>query len=124
MRVKALRRELLETWLDEQKPDADRRTARAALDDVHLVLQLYSYPGNYLAEAPTLERMAETIEKFEEDLDGMAYPKGRRRAKVVFGKPIDLSTHVEATKLRAATAKLTSRLESDIQGLMSELSAW
>jgi 1-acyl-sn-glycerol-3-phosphate acyltransferase len=29
------------------------------VDDVRLVLQLYSYPGDYLAEEPSLERMAE-----------------------------------------------------------------
>ncbi len=124
MRVKALRRVLLETWLDDQKPDHDRRAARAALDDVHLVLQLYSYPGDYLAESPTLERMAETIEKFEEDVDGMAFPKGRRRAKVAFGKPIDLSTDIEAAKLRVATAKLTARLEDEIHHLMGGLANW
>ena len=35
---------------------------------VHLALQLYAYPGNYVGERPTVERMAETVEKFAEDV--------------------------------------------------------
>jgi hypothetical protein len=49
---------------------------------------------------------------------------GRRRAKVLFGKPIDLSGDVGQGKLRAATSKLTSLLESEIQGLMASLATW
>ena len=57
---------------------------------MQLVLQLYSYPGDYLSEKPSAERMAETVEKFEEDIYGAARPKGRRRARVRLGEPIDL----------------------------------
>jgi hypothetical protein len=122
MRVKALRRALLETWLDEKHPDEARKRARAALDDVQLVLQLYSYPGDYLTEEPSLERMAETIEKFEEDVGGgCTYPKGRRNAVVRFGEPLDLTKDIDAAKLRAATGQLTGKLEDRIQALMAGL---
>ena len=117
-RVKVLRRALLETWLDEQHPPEARKRARAALDDVQLVLQLYSYPGDYLVEEPSLERMAETVEKFEEDLYGISWPKGRRDARVRFGEPMDLSRDIDAGKLRAATGQLTGTLEDRIEGLM------
>src|SRR5207253_269028 len=68
LRVKTLRRSLLEKMCDEQMSDDDRRAARDALDDLHLTLQLYSYPGDYVSTKPSVERMAETVEKFEEDL--------------------------------------------------------
>ena len=90
LRIKALRRTLLDHWTDEKADEAIRRQARAALDDVQLVLQLYSYPGDYVNEQPSIERMAETIEKFEEDLTGAARPKGKRQARVLLGEPIDL----------------------------------
>ena len=119
LRVKALRRHLLAVWADEQADPAARQQARAALDDVQLVLQLYSYPGDYLSEKPSLERMAETIEKFEEDMYGAARPKGRRRARVVFGEPIDLKA-ITADRTRTAAHDVTAHLEDAIQGLMAQ----
>jgi 1-acyl-sn-glycerol-3-phosphate acyltransferase len=118
LRVKALRRHLLEIWTDEKADPDTRAKARAALDDIQLVLQLYSYPGNYIAEKPTLERMAETVEKFEEDTRGWARPKGKRRAKVILGDPIDLKEALAAGKPRHVAADVTTRLEAAIQGLM------
>jgi 1-acyl-sn-glycerol-3-phosphate acyltransferase len=119
LRVKALRRHLLPLWSDEQSPPAVRQRARAALDDVQLVLQLYSYPGDYVAQKPSVERMAETIEKFEEDWTGFARPKGRRRARVVFGEPIDLK-EAGAGRARTAAHDVTARLEEAIVGLMKQ----
>jgi 1-acyl-sn-glycerol-3-phosphate acyltransferase len=117
LRVKALRRCLFEIWTDEGRDADARRLAREALDDVQLALQAYSYPGNYVAEKPNVERMAETIEKLEEDLDGFARPKGRRRARVVFGEPIDLSQAGEGRQ-RVVAEQVTDRLEAAIQELM------
>lgn len=91
-----------------------------ALDDVRLPLQAYSYPGNYLSEKPSIERIAETIEKLEEDLDGFALPKGRRRARVLFGQPIDLSQAGPAARPRTLAADVTDRLEGAIKELMRE----
>jgi 1-acyl-sn-glycerol-3-phosphate acyltransferase len=118
LRVKALRRHLLELWADEKTDPAARQRTRAALDDVQLALQLYSYPGNYVAEKPCVERVAETVEKFEEDVYGAARPKGRRRARVVFGKPIDLKEAVGAGRARQAAGDVTDRLEGAIRDLM------
>jgi 1-acyl-sn-glycerol-3-phosphate acyltransferase len=119
LRVKALRRHLLAVWADEKADPAARQQARAALDDVQLVLQLYSYPGDYLSEKPSVERMAETVEKFEEDIYGAARPKGRRRARVLLGEPIDLKP-VAAERARTAAHDVTVRLEEAIQGLMKQ----
>ena len=119
LRIKALRRQLLTLWTDEASDSATRIAARDALDDVQLVLQLYSYPGNYISQKPTLERMAETIEKFEEDLDGQTRPKGRRRATLLFGDPIDLSQFSNQGRPRIVAAEVTDKLEAAIQSLMA-----
>ncbi|HEX7379682.1 MAG TPA: hypothetical protein VF278_21340 [Pirellulales bacterium] len=65
-----------------------------------------------------LQRMAETIEKLEEDLDGHSRPKGRRRARVVFGAPIDLSQAGGNGRPREVAARVTDQLETAIQGLI------
>src|SRR5439155_4907350 len=93
LRVKTLRHSLLEAMCDEKLDDNARRAAKDALDDLHLVLQLYSYPGDYISTKPSVERMAETVEKFEEDLTGVATSKGKRRATVKLGAPLDVKRH-------------------------------
>jgi hypothetical protein len=117
LRVKALRRHLIEIWTDDAAAADVRNVARLGLDDVQLSLQLYCYPGNYVSDNPTLERIAETIEKYEEDLEGVAKPKGRRKAKVLFGEPIDVKPYVHE-RPRAVTGLMTERLEQAIEGLM------
>jgi hypothetical protein len=117
VRVKTLRHHLLERMCDANLDDNARRNAKTALDDLHLVLQLYSYPGDYVSAKPTVERMAETVEKFEEDLLGVAKPKGKRRAMVKLGEPLDVKRHT-AARARTAASELTARLEHAIVELM------
>jgi len=45
------------------------------MDDLFFVIQLYSYPGDYVAERPVIERIAETLDKFEEDVLQATYPQ-------------------------------------------------
>jgi len=120
LRVKTLRQHLLARWAAEDCDDAQRSKAREALDDVQLVMQLYSYPGDYVSEKPTLERMAETVEKFEEDLEGgLVRPKGKRAARVILGQPLDVSAETANLRPRTAATELTAKLERTIKSLMS-----
>ncbi|HEY8666041.1 MAG TPA: lysophospholipid acyltransferase family protein [Tepidisphaeraceae bacterium] len=117
LRVKAVRRRMLEIYTDEKAPAEARKEAQDALDDVQLALQLYCYPGDYVLEQPSIERMAETIEKFEEDVEGFTpTPKGKRRAQVTFGEPIDLQRF--ATSRHGAAEQVTEELEKRIEQLM------
>jgi hypothetical protein len=120
VRVKQLRRHLLDE-ICEQGTAPDKVTeAHDALDDVHVVVQLYSYPGDYVTSKPSVERMAETIEKFEEDVfDDYAKPKGKRRATVTLAEPIDVKSFTAGgAKARAAAGELTTRLESEMTAMM------
>ena len=117
LRVKVLRRALLEKMCDQAADDKVRHEAHDMLDDLHLVLQLYSYPGDYITAKPSVERMAETIEKFEEDTTGVAFPKGKRTAVVRLGQPIEVKP-MAGGRARAATGDLTAKLEDAIRALM------
>ena len=119
LRVKALRRILLELLDNEATDPQTRSQVHEALDDLHVVLQAFSYRGDYLAENPSLERMAETVVKFEEDAyGGLPLAKGRLRAQVVFGEPIDLKSAIGSGKPRTQAAEVTGRLEKALQQLM------
>jgi hypothetical protein len=120
LRVKVLRRAILEKMAAEKVQPPVPAEYQTALDDLHLALQLYSYPGDYVSSKPTVERMAETIEKFEEDLGGgVAAPKGSRSAMVTFGEPIDVAPHAEE-RPRAASVEITSQLEQRIRAMMTD----
>lgn len=97
------------------------------LDDLFLVVQAFSYPGDYVDERPSTERLAETLDKFEEDVLGAATAtvRARRRVVVQFGEAIEVGAGErepgeaaggEGGKLTAG--ELTGRLEQRVQALL------
>ena len=90
------------------------------MEDIFFVMQCYSYPGDYLVENPTVERMAETLDKFEEDILQLDLPRvrGRRRVDIRFGEPIPMQT--EKGK-RTGADELTETLQAAVQGLIDAL---
>jgi 1-acyl-sn-glycerol-3-phosphate acyltransferase len=120
MRVKAVRRKLIDAYADENADAAAREKARFALDEVHLALQLSSYPGNYLTEKPTQERVVETLQQIEEDVyNYRTRPVGRRKAKVLFGEPIDLKAKMGGGRTRTLAGDVTDELEERMRQLLA-----
>jgi hypothetical protein len=113
-RVKELRGLALKKLSELPEGDPARRPLEHDLDDLFLVVQLYSYPGDYVSERPTIERMAETLDKFEEDVLGVysASIRGRRRAIVSFGEPIEV--HGDR-KGKDGIPEVTRSLETAVQ---------
>jgi 1-acyl-sn-glycerol-3-phosphate acyltransferase len=125
VRVKDLRRACLEALADPSTSAEEASRLRLDLDDLFVVLQLFSYPGDYVRECPTLERVAETLTKLEEDALGNqgARPRGPRRALLKLGPPIDVGAHLTAVggKLRKVGQSLTAELEGRMQGLLDDI---
>jgi len=119
-RVKMLRREVIER-LEESAEDGERsRKGRLDLDDLFFVTQLFSYPGDYVSGKPSIERMAETLDKFEEDVlrSPTATVRGARRAVVSFGVPIEIHYSKER---KSAAHKLTEVIENRVQALLDDV---
>lgn len=117
-RVKDLRRaaiQRLEADGNVHQPEPDRD-----LDDLFFVLQLYSYPPDYLDDSPSVERLAETLDKLEEDVFGAVLPsvRGRRRVVIRFGEPIP--ARPDAGR-RTEAARLTTALQSEVQRMLDEI---
>ncbi len=89
------------------------------MDDLFLAMQLYSYRGDYLAHHPSLERLAETIDKLEEDVLGLDYPtvRGDRRVTIRFGEPLELPPGKSAQTAAALTSVLQARVQAEIDAL-------
>jgi 1-acyl-sn-glycerol-3-phosphate acyltransferase len=100
---------------------AARRAARD-LADVNAAVQLYSYTDDYASDEPTLEHLAEIVDKFEEDILGVttARTRGWRRATIRFGPAIAAAPFQEK---RDGIRALTEALEQEVRGLLNELIA-
>jgi 1-acyl-sn-glycerol-3-phosphate acyltransferase len=124
-RVKDLRRCCLKALAAPGITRDERRTLRRDLNSLFVVIQLFSYPGDYVRESPTLERFAEIMTKLEQDALGVQFPapRGPRRVIVKMGEPIDVRSYLQpgGRRSRDATATLTDELESRIQSLMDTL---
>jgi hypothetical protein len=122
-RVKSLRQAIIRRLEDETNPPAkDSHEARQLycdMEDLFFAMQLYSYRGDYLADNPSIERLAETIDKFEEDVLGLDYPtvRGDRRVTVRFGEPIELAPG----KSDRSAAELTNLMQSAVQSQIDAL---
>ena len=124
VRVKELRRACLDALARPETTPEEARSLRSDLHDLFTVMQLFSYPGDYVRQGPTLERAAETLMKFEEDLLGvdMPTPRGPRRAVVRLGEPIDVRARMSAGgRPRQAASELTTELESRMQSLLDTI---
>jgi 1-acyl-sn-glycerol-3-phosphate acyltransferase len=119
-RVKEMRHISLVRLEDVKADDPQYRQLNDDLDDLFLVVQLFSYPGDYVAERPSIERMAETLEKFEEDVLGKysATVRSTRRVTVRFGQPVAVQAGRER---KAAARKLIGTLECRVQEMWT---AW
>ncbi|WP_435007765.1 lysophospholipid acyltransferase family protein [Tundrisphaera lichenicola] len=124
VRVKELRKSCLEALASPSLDPAEALAIHRDLNDLFVALQLFSYPGDYVRQEPTLERIAETLLKFEQDTLGaeVARPRGPRRAIVRFGEPIDVARRLaELGKPRVAVGAITEELQSRMQRLLDAI---
>ncbi len=120
VRVKELRRTILTKANDNKTSSVEKKRLSHDLDDLFVVTQLFSYPGDYLrTQNPSIERIAETVDKLEEDVlqRHTASIRGRRTAVVEFGSPIPIS----AAKSRSVVNELTDTAQRRVQGLLDQL---
>lgn len=121
-RVKAIRRACLDRL--ESADGTAKSEIDAHLDDVFLVVQLFSYPGDYISESPTIERLAETVDKLEEDGLGYHMARGRGERSAIFqvGEPVEVAKFAATTPNRRDAARLlTESIEKTVQNMLDEI---
>jgi 1-acyl-sn-glycerol-3-phosphate acyltransferase len=113
-RVRNARRAAIAQLEQPNLAEDTRHALMADMEDLFFVIQLYSYPGDYVSENPVIERVAETLDKFEEDVLKADYPgiRGRRRVIVRFGEPLEIPKERGS---RGAIAEWTQIIESHVQ---------
>jgi len=119
-RIKAVRQRMIKRFENLEEGDPARRSIEDDLDDVFFAVQLFTYPGDYVAESPSIERVAETLDKFAEDV------LAKSRASVCAARKVTVSVgelavaEPERDKKEAAPA-LTRLIEERVQGLLDEI---
>lgn len=123
-RVKEVRRQIIQKQSEgENKLDHTERLRLAKdMDTMFFVTQLYSYPGDYMTKKPSIERIAETLDKLEEDVLGAPYPsvRGPKKAIVQFAPLIVLPTGKDK---KTKASDLTIQIHSIVQGMLDALNA-
>ena len=121
-RVKEVRRAVIKAAEQDGQALEVKEQLAADMEDLFFVVQLFSYPGDYVAERPTIERIAETLDKAEEDVLQAKYPavRGTRRAVVRFGEPIPVPKEREA---KGSVEQWTDIVEGRVQGLLDQINA-
>ena len=96
---------------------ADRDRLWKQLADCYLAQQLDCYPGDYLAPTTTVDRILETVERFEEDLTDQVRTHRPLKTVVEIGEAIP----VDATRGRGADETLMATIEERLRSMLAEL---
>jgi hypothetical protein len=123
-RVKRIRHAMIERLAalptgDPARSEVERVALDQGMEDAFVAVQLYSYQVDYVAERPSIERIAETVDKYEEDFLGLrtANIRGARRGTIAFGEPVV----IEHAGGRDHARRLGNALRQGVQALIDEI---
>ena len=121
IRVKNLRTKIFPD-LSRAKLDEQERARRwTQLEDTYLAQRVDCYPEQYLASNPSVDRILETLEKFEEDLTDNVRIHGDLKAVVEIGEPIEVSARRDrSTKEDSLTILIRERINAMLIELQRE----
>jgi hypothetical protein len=121
-RIAEIRRRIIVALRAPQATAEELALLQRDLDHMFFATQLYSYPGNYLIADPSLERIAETVDKLEEDLLNVTYPTPRapRQVTVTFGSPFQVP---QARSDDDILQQLSNKWRDSVQEMLDRSSA-
>ena len=116
-RIKRLRSAILPDMIRGEITGEESARRWRQLADLYFAQQLHCYSGNYLAAAPTPERLLETVERFEEDLTDASRPHPPLHAVISVGDAIEAN----ATRDRGADGDpIANELRRQLELMLEE----
>jgi hypothetical protein len=116
-RIKRLRAAIVPDIIHGELNEAELARRWRQLADLYVAQQLHCYSGDYLAQAPTRERLLETVERYEEDLTDNVRPHPPLRAVISVGKAIEAAS----TRDRSADSDpLANELRQQLETMLEE----
>ncbi len=121
IRIKNLRVKIFPELSRNEIDSRERRRRWRQLEDTYLAQQIDCYPEDYITDYPSVDRILETIEKFEDDLTDRCTIHGHLKAIIDIDQPIEVS----ATRARGESTdplmdQIRERLEAKLKELQSE----
>ena len=118
IRIKNLRLKIFPELTLNALDDAERKRRWSQLEDTYLAQQIDCYPENYVVDNPTVDRILETVEKFEEDLNDACTIHGDLKAIIKIDEAIEVSP--ERTR-GVSEDQLMTQIRERLQALLFEL---
>ena len=118
-RVKALRTVMLKELVDGDSTVARREHCWKQLRDCTFALHLGAYPTDYLADEPCVERLIETVERFEHDFKFVDRHRPHR-VVIEVGDPIPVPAQRDRTG-PTLMEKIEAALAGQLKNLAQEL---
>ncbi len=121
IRIKNLRVKIFPDMIGDKMELSERKRRWAQLERTYLAQQIDCYPDQYLTEHPSVDRILETVEKFEEDFTEKCRIHGHLKAIIEVGEPIEVSTKREkGVGADPLMSEIRIRLEGMLSGLQPE----
>lgn len=118
IRIKNLRMQIFPEIAKGEVDVTERNRRWKHLEQTYLAQQIDGYPKNYVEEFPSVTRVMETIERFEEDLTDKARIHGKLKAIIDVLDPIEVST--KRTR-GVAEDPLMTQIRESLQNRLDEL---
>jgi hypothetical protein len=119
-RVKRLRTAILPDMAAGTIPKEERKRRWGQLADIYLAQQVSCYPAGYLRSRPTVERLLETVERFEEDLTDKTRVHRSLRVVIQVGEAIEIGVGRDKSQSEDA---LMQHLAQRLQGMLDRLAS-
>jgi 1-acyl-sn-glycerol-3-phosphate acyltransferase len=121
IRIKNLRVKIFPELSRNELESSERRRRWRQLEDTYLAQQIDCYPEDYITDCPSVDRILETIEKFEDDLTDRCTIHGHLKAIIDIDQPIEvLSTRTRGESTDPLMDQIRERLETKLKELQSE----
>ena len=124
-RVKALRMKIMPEMVHGTLPDEERQRRWQQLADIYLAQQVSCYPHDYLTERLSVDRLLETVDRYEEDLTDRTRVHGNLKVIIQVGEPIEVSP--QRSRDRAADpllGQIRAQLQTMLDALALESPVW
>ncbi len=122
VRIKNLRMKIFPELSRSALPADERKRRWQQLQDTYLAQQIDCYPDQYVTRFPSVDRILETVEKFEEDLTDHCQLHGKLRVIIEIDEAIEVSPERARgsnagdplmNSIRSALEKMLTRLQSE-----------
>lgn len=117
-RVKALRMAIVPDMVKNELGPEDHQQRWQDLGDIYLAQQISCYPPDYLTELPSVDRLHETVQRFEEDVTDTVQPRGEMKVVLEIGEAIEVDPQRDRN---AETDPLMERIRSEVQAMLDRL---